>query len=116
MADSIGRFGWLRRYGAEDGTAPPTSRITTQGGLLVATGSATLEPNPGGFWLFEVPAPTGNIEFSSGSGVAMDDLTPTSVEACLVLEDAPATTTALELPMTLVDVELAEPEYVVHEQ
>jgi hypothetical protein len=116
MADSIGRFGWLRRYGAEDGTAPPTSRITTQGGLLVATGSATLEPNPGGFWLFEVPTPTGNIDFSPSSGVAMDVLTPTSQDACLVLEDATTTTTALELPMTLVGIELGEPGYVVHEQ
>jgi hypothetical protein len=46
----------------------------------------------------------------------MDALTPTSEDACLVLEDAPTTTTALELPMTLVEIELGEPEYVVHEQ
>jgi hypothetical protein len=116
MADSIGRFGWLRRYGAEEGTAPPTSRITTRGGLLIATGSATLEPNPGGFWLFEVPTPTGRIDFSSSSGVAMDELAPTSEDACLVIEDAPAETSALELPMTLVDIELGEPTYAVHEQ
>jgi hypothetical protein len=115
MADSIGRFGWLRRYGAEDGGAPATSRITTQGGLLIGASSATLEP-PGGPWLFEVPTPNGNIEFASGSGIAMDTLVPTSEEACLVLADAPTTPTALALPMTPVGIELAEPNVVVQEQ
>jgi hypothetical protein len=116
MADSIGRFGWLRRYGGEDGTAPPVSRITTRGGLLIGTGSATLEPHPGGFWLFEVPTPTGEIDFTSNTGVAADSLAPTSDDACLTLAGAPKATTTLDLPMTLVGIELGEPSYMVHEQ
>jgi hypothetical protein len=39
-----------------------------------------------------------------------------SSAGCLVLEGAPTTTTVLELPMTLVGIELGEPEYGVHEQ
>lgn len=116
MTDSIGRFGWLRRYGGDEGTAAATSRITTQGGLLLASGSATLEPYPGGFWLFEVPTPNGMIDFASDSGIAMDTLTPTSEDACLTLEDATTDTTDLPLPMTLVEVVAEAVDYPVHEQ
>jgi hypothetical protein len=116
MTDSIGRFGWLQRYGGTDGTAPPTSTITTRGGLLIGSGSATLEPLTGGYWLFEVPTPNGRINFDPASGIAMDSLTPTSQTACLTIADAPTTTMDYALPMTLVDVEVNPAKYPVHLQ
>jgi hypothetical protein len=63
-----------------------------------------------------VPTPTGDIDFTSNPGVAADSLAPTSDDACLTLAGAPKATTTLDLPMTLVGIELGEPSYMVHEQ
>jgi hypothetical protein len=79
--DAIGRFAWLRRYGGATGSGPPTGFITEQGGLLVASSSTVLEPNPGGFWLFEVPTPNGLIDYAPTSGVATETLTASSTDA-----------------------------------
>jgi hypothetical protein len=104
MTDSIGRFSWLRRYGGTAGTAPPTSIITSQGGILIATGSANLGVYPGDAWLFEVPAPTGMMSFPSGTDVAVDTPATTSAPACLTLVDATESAIPLAVELSIVNV------------
>lgn len=103
--DSIGRFAWARWYGGDMEQGPPTSRITSQGGLLVASSSATLEPGSGGLWLFEVPAPNGVIDFDAASGGQSGELVFTSAEACLVTPEASTATTMLSVGLAEVEIE-----------
>lgn len=115
--DSIGRFAWLRNFGGSAGSGgSATSFITDQGGLLVAAGSAALEPSPGGFWLFEVPTPNGTYAFPAASGITMTTLAAQSDPACLTIADAPATTSPMPLPQILVDVRANPATPVVHTQ
>lgn len=103
--DSIGRFAWLRRYGSDDSRAtPPASLITPQGGLLVASSSASLEAYPGGTWLFEVPVPNGMVDFAPGSATTTDTLSATSSAACLTLTDAPTQTSPVVVEQRLTQV------------
>ncbi len=114
--DSIGRFAWLRWYGGDSAQGPATARITTQGGLLVAATTATPEPDPGGFWLFEVPMADGAIGFDAASGLTSEPLTFTSAASCLVTPDASTATTPLPVGMTsaVVDVIDAAPPVRAH--
>jgi hypothetical protein len=106
--DSIGRFAWARWYGGDAEQGPPTARITTQGGVMIASTSSSLEPAPGGLWLFEVPTPNGVIDFAPGSGGATDALVFSSAPTCLMTPNASLTTTPLPVGLTSVEV-LAHP-------
>jgi hypothetical protein len=115
--DSIGRFAWLRRYGGVDSrSSPASSFITKQGGLLVAAGTAGLEPYPGGFWLFELPTPNGMIDFAPTSGALTTTLTTESTDACLTIADAPNATVPVPVVQRLVEVHANEVTPGVREQ
>ncbi|MBK6807471.1 MAG: hypothetical protein IPG81_00965 [Sandaracinaceae bacterium] len=86
--DSIGRFAWLRWYGGAGDQGPPASIITAQGGLLLASSSATVEPVPGSLWLLEVPNPNGEITFRADSNAVTEPLAFTTTVGCLELLDA----------------------------
>jgi len=103
--DSIGRFAWAKWYGGDRDQSPPTARITSQGGLLVAAGSSTVEPLPGGFWLFEVPVPNGTISFGPTSDATTGAIDFTSAATCLTLPSASTATTPLPIGLVSVGVE-----------
>jgi len=103
--DSMGRFAWANWYGGDRDQSPPTARITSQGGLLVAAGSSTVEPPPGGFWLFEVPVPNGTISFGPTSDATTDAIDFTSAATCLTLPSASTATTPLPIGLVSVGVE-----------
>jgi hypothetical protein len=102
--DSIGRFSWLRWYGGDRPQGPPTSRITSQGGLMIAAASATVEEAPGGLWLFEVPTPNGAIDFDPATDAMTESLDFVSSEACLVTPEASTAVSALDIALSSIEV------------
>lgn len=103
--DAIGRFAWLRWYGGDQPSGQPALHVTGQGGLLIAAGSAAVEPAPGGLWLFEVPMLDGEIAFAPGSGATSEPLAFTSTSSCVMTPDAELATTALPVDFSDVTVE-----------
>ena len=77
---------------------------------------ATLEPHPGGFWLFEVPTPNGVIDFDAASGASMAELATESSAACLTIADASLETTEVPIEQRLVEVLAHSVTPAVHEQ
>ena len=114
--DATGRFAWARWYGGEAMQGHPTARVTSQGGLMIGATSAAAEPEPGGFWLFEVPMSDGVIDFAAGSGVTSEPLAFTSTAACLTTPDAATATTPFAVGLTEVEVTAAPMMPVVHVQ
>ncbi len=110
------RFAWAKWYGGDNGQSPPTARITSQGGLLVASTSASLEAIPGGLWLFEVPVPNGTIDFAPTSSVTTGAIDFTSSATCIMLPAASTATTPLPTGLATVGVEALPATPAMHHQ
>lgn len=114
--DSIGRFAWLNVYGGPAAEGPPTSQITAQGGLLVASSSSSIEAEPGGLWAFEVPMLDGVIEFAAGSGLSGESPAFGSAPVCLSTPAATTETTPLPVGLSSAAIRVSKVTPAVHEQ
>ncbi|MGB5695112.1 MAG: hypothetical protein WBM46_05635 [Polyangiales bacterium] len=114
--DSIGRFAWLKTYGGPSTEGPATSRITSQGGLFVAAPSSSVEEEPGGLWMFEVPMLDGAIDFAPGSGLSVQSPPFTSAPVCLSTPAATTQTTPLPVGLASVPVMVRKVMPPMHQQ
>ncbi|MDH3653483.1 MAG: hypothetical protein OEN21_04395 [Myxococcales bacterium] len=114
--DSIGRFAWLKVYGGPVSEGAPTSRVTSQGGLFVAAPSSSVEEEPGGLWMFEVPMLDGAIDFAPGGGVSVQSPAFTSAPVCVTTPAASNQTTPRPIGLTSIAMEVSQVTPAVHQQ
>lgn len=114
--DSIGRFAWLKTYGGPFREGPGASRITSQGGLLGAASSSSVEDEPGGLWMFEVPMLDGTIDFAPGSGLSVQSPSFTSAPVCVATPTATTQTTPLSMGLTSIPVVVRTVMPAMHQQ